>query len=128
MNIEKVIDDVDTVLKKNGLGIDEYRLGDEGNMLFLTIIPLILRKPQRKRCRTYKSEEELILSREHTKECVRMLQLGNGDITAAKYDCGHSINPVIIDTDEFTLTTYIEWKHDDSGLCLECWLKRRKEK
>lgn len=47
-NIEKVIDEVDIILKKNGLGIDEYMLDNEGNM-FLTIIPLILRKPQRKR-------------------------------------------------------------------------------
>lgn len=49
MCIEKIIDDVDVVLKKNGLGIDEYMLDDEGNM-FLTIIPIILRKPKRKRC------------------------------------------------------------------------------
>jgi len=48
MDIEKVIDEVDIVLKKHGLGIDEYRLDDEDNM-FLTIIPIILRKPQRKR-------------------------------------------------------------------------------
>lgn len=74
------------------------------------------------------SEEEFMLYREHAKECVRMLQLGDGDITVSKYDCGHPINPIIIDTDEFTLTTYMEWKHDNSGLCLECWLKRRKEK
>lgn len=51
MNIEKVIDDIDAILKKNGLGIDEYGLDDEGHM-FLTIIPIILRKPQRKRYRT----------------------------------------------------------------------------
>ena len=49
MDIEKIIDEIDIVLKKNGLGIDEYMLGDKGNVLYLTIVPLILKKPQRKK-------------------------------------------------------------------------------
>lgn len=49
MDIEKIVDEVDIILKKNGLGVDEYMLGDKNDVLYLTIIPLILRKPQRKR-------------------------------------------------------------------------------
>lgn len=48
MDIEKIIDEIDIVLKKNGLGIDEYMLGDKSNVLYLTI-GLILKKPQRER-------------------------------------------------------------------------------
>lgn len=51
-NVEKVIDEIDVVLKKSGLGIDEYTLDGKGTMS-LTIIPLILRKPKRVRHRTY---------------------------------------------------------------------------
>ncbi len=47
-NVESIIDELDIVLRKRGLGIDEYALDDKGNMS-LTIIPLILRNPKRKR-------------------------------------------------------------------------------
>lgn len=45
--LEEIIDAIDIALKKYGFGVDEYRLDKEGN-LHLTIIPLVLRKPQRK--------------------------------------------------------------------------------
>jgi hypothetical protein len=51
-NIENIIDEIDAVLKKSGLGIDEYTLGSKDTMS-LTIIPLILRKPKRVMRRTY---------------------------------------------------------------------------
>lgn len=52
MDTEQIIDELDAILKKRRLGIDEYRLNGKCGMS-LTIIPLILRKPKRKRCRTY---------------------------------------------------------------------------
>lgn len=75
-----------------------------------------------------KSEEDFEFRKEFAKELARMVVLGNGDITAVKYDCGHPINPVIINTNEFTLMMYMEWKNNSEGLCIECWLKNRKEK
>ena len=52
VNIENIIDELDAVLKKSGLGIDEYSLESKG-IMSLTIIPLVLRKPKRVRHRTY---------------------------------------------------------------------------
>jgi hypothetical protein len=51
-NIEGIIDEIDALLKKHGLGIDEYMLGSKDTMS-LTIIPVILRKPKRVMRRTY---------------------------------------------------------------------------
>lgn len=41
------------------------------------------------------------------------------------YNCGHHIKEVIIDTNKYTLSTYLEWKNSNSGRCLDCWLKNR---
>lgn len=49
MSMESVVDEVDIVLKKHGLGIDEYRSDDKGNM-YITVIPLIFGKPKKKKC------------------------------------------------------------------------------
>lgn len=51
-DVERVVDEMDVVLKKSGLGIDEYRLNNECG-ISLTIIPLILRKPKRQRYRSF---------------------------------------------------------------------------
>jgi hypothetical protein len=50
--IEKVIDEIDIVLKKSGFGVDEYRLTGECG-ISLTVIPLILRKPKRQMHRMF---------------------------------------------------------------------------
>ncbi len=39
------------------------------------------------------------------------------------YKCGHPVKEVVINTTEYTLSTYIEWKNSDSNICLDCWLK-----
>jgi hypothetical protein len=51
-NIEDIIDEIDVLLKKHGLGIDEYMLGSK-DTISLTIIPIISRKPKRVMRRTY---------------------------------------------------------------------------
>lgn len=74
-----------------------------------------------------KSEEELEFSEEFAKECMRVLKEMDGDLLSYRYKCGHGVKPVIMNTTVKTLATYMEWKNDKRGLCLECWLKRRKE-
>ena len=44
--VEKLIDDIDVVLGNYAMGIDEYGIDMEGGM-YLTIIPLIIRKPKK---------------------------------------------------------------------------------
>jgi hypothetical protein len=51
-DMERIVDEIDVVLKKSGLGTDKYRLNDECG-ISLTIIPLILRKPKRQRYRSF---------------------------------------------------------------------------
>lgn len=42
------------------------------------------------------------------------------------YKCGHLVKAIIINTSEELLSKYFEWKNSDSGLCLDCWLKKAK--
>lgn len=50
----------------------------------------------------------------------------NKNILSDKYKCGHDISPIVISTTVNSLTTYMEWQKDKSGLCLVCWLKERR--
>lgn len=75
-----------------------------------------------------KSEEDLKFRKEFSKECMRMLILGNGDITSATYRCGHPINPIVINTTPYSLAMYMEWRSDPNRPCIECWLKQNEEK
>ena len=45
-----------------------------------------------------------------------------------KYSCGHSIKEVIINTSINTLSTYDEWKESKSDLCIECWIRKNKQR
>jgi len=38
--------------------------------------------------------------------------------------CGHPIKEVVINTNEYTLATYCEWKSSKPDLCINCWLKK----
>lgn len=73
------------------------------------------------------SEEDLELSEEFAGECMRVLREMDGDLLSYKYKCGHGVIPVATNTTVKTLATYMEWKNDKRGICLECWLKRRRE-
>lgn len=58
---------------------------------------------------------------------MRVLREMDGDLLSYRYKCGHGVEPVIMNTTVKTLATYMEWKNDKRGLCLDCWLKKRKE-
>lgn len=73
------------------------------------------------------SEEDLEIHEEFARECMRILKEMDGDLLSYRYKCGHGVVPVVVNTTIETLATYMEWKNDKRGLCLECWLKKRKE-
>lgn len=39
------------------------------------------------------------------------------------YNCGHIKKEVIINTNTYTLSKYLEWKDSGTENCLECWIK-----
>ncbi len=40
------------------------------------------------------------------------------------YSCGHKIEPVIIDTNDYSLSVYCDWLNNNpSGICLDCWIR-----
>lgn len=42
------------------------------------------------------------------------------------YSCGHKIEPVIINTSNYTLSVYCDWLNDNpNDFCLGCWIKSR---
>lgn len=72
-----------------------------------------------------RSEEDYMISKEYAKECMRILNENDGDLLSYVYKCGHRLVPVILNTNIDSLVTYMEWKENSYGLCLECWLKQR---
>lgn len=74
-----------------------------------------------------KSEEDFVLSREIAKDFVKILRVYDGDISSPIYKCGHEMKPWIIKDVAGSLETYTEWKNDTECLCIECWIKQKKD-
>jgi len=76
-----------------------------------------------------KSEEDLALMKMIGGHFVEMLEKYNGDISSHEYSCGHYLTPEIIYKVADSVGTYTEWRNDIEGLCIECWImkKRRQE-
>jgi len=120
-HLQQVFEDIETRAIKSGKKDLEYQAVVSTAWSMRTKLLSILRA---------KSEEDLNLSLAIAKDCVRTLEERNGDISSLKYKCGHHMRPAIIKTTADTLATYFEWKNDVEGLCIECWIekKRKKEK
>lgn len=73
-----------------------------------------------------KSGKDLALSRALGEYFADILKKQDGDLLSFKYECGHNIDPTIIDSTIVSLKIYTEWKNDNKGLCAECWMRKRK--
>lgn len=102
---------------KNGISEDEY----SGILFAAGCMEMQLRAVLKA-----KSGEDLKLADEVAKECIRVLE-ETGDLLSFKYKCGHTIEPIILNTTVDSLATYTDWKNSKSGLCLMCWLEQRRK-
>lgn len=117
-HLQRAFDELEEYAIKSGKSGVEYQTIVSTAWTMRTKLLAILRA---------RSEEDLTLSKAIAKDLVKILEERNGDILSFKYKCGHDIRPAIINTTTGSLETYMEWKKDIEGLCIECWINKRKK-
>lgn len=118
-HLQKAFDELEEFAIKSGVDSVEYQTIVFAAWSMRTKLLAVLES---------KSEESLNLSLQIAKDCVKTLRERNENMFSIRYKCGHNMRPSIINTIAGSLTTYMEWKNDIDDLCIECWMKKKKDK
>lgn len=118
-HLQRTFDELEEYANKNSRNGEEYGAIVFAAWSMRTKLLSILRSA---------SEKDLELTKMISKDFVKML-VGKGEnASSLVYKCGHSVRPVIMNTVSGSLETYLEWKNDPEGICIECWMMEKKKK